>query len=464
MEGTPAGGSVAASAPAPAADAAAPAGEQSSLAGVLERADALAVASPADAEPLYRRIIAGEPDLVVTPADDVNAIKQAAIIGLADVLIKCNRASEVATLTKTLHGYFATIPKAKTAKLVRTVIDHVLASSVIVADGQSREEAKAAHVEMQADLCKQTIAWCRAEKRTFLRQRIQGRLASLQLEAEQYTAALSGITELLREVKRLDDKAHLLEVQLLECRAQHALRNGPKARAALTSARTTANAIYVPLTLQAAIDMQAGVVSAEEKDYKTAYSYFYEAFEGFSSLGDSRAVSNLKYMLLCKIMVDLPGDVVSLSSTVTALKHSGREVDAMKAVASAHSKRSLEGFEAALNEYDEELKQDATVRTHLTALYDTLLTGNLLRIIEPYSRVEIARVAELIKLPRPTVESKLSQLILDKKLKGILDQGAGCLVVFDEAPVAKTYQYGIDTLTNMDKVLNTLFEKAASLR
>lgn len=81
MEGTPAGGSVAASAPAPAADAAAPAGEQSSLAGVLERADALAVASPADAEPLYRRIIAGEPDLVVTPSDDVNAIKQAAIIG-----------------------------------------------------------------------------------------------------------------------------------------------------------------------------------------------------------------------------------------------------------------------------------------------------------------------------------------------------------------------------------------------
>lgn len=62
------------------------------------------------------------------------------------------------------------------------------------------------------------------------------------------------------------------------------------------------------------------------------------------------------------------------------------------------------------------------------------------------------------------MESKLSQLILDKKLKGILDQGAGCLVVFDEAPVAKTYQYGIDTLTNMDKVLNTLFEKAASLR
>lgn len=81
MDGTPDDGSAAASSRAPAAGAAAPPGEQSSLAGVLERADALAVASPADAEPLYRRIIDGESDLVVTPADDVNAMKQAAIIG-----------------------------------------------------------------------------------------------------------------------------------------------------------------------------------------------------------------------------------------------------------------------------------------------------------------------------------------------------------------------------------------------
>lgn len=122
-----------------------------------------------------------------------------------------------------------------------------------------------------------------------------------------YSDALALIGTLLRELKRLDDKNALMEVQLLESRVYHALRNLPKSRAALTSARTSANSIYCPPLMQAQLDMQSGILHAEEKDYKTAYSYFYETFEGFSSQDDPRAVLALKYMLLCKIMVNQVG-------------------------------------------------------------------------------------------------------------------------------------------------------------
>jgi hypothetical protein len=44
--------------------------------------------------------------------------------------------------------------------------------------------------------------------------------------------------------------------------------------------------------------------AADEKDFKTAYSYFYEAFEGYDSILSPKAVTPLKYMLMSKIMLN----------------------------------------------------------------------------------------------------------------------------------------------------------------
>jgi 26S proteasome regulatory subunit N6 len=411
---------------------------------------ALASATANRSESCLRAVIAG-PDPTPGPDEDVARLQETAVLALADLLVSDGRAGEIAPLAATLRPFFATIPKARTAKIVRGLLD-----AVAKADG---EDAAA----LQISLCHDTIAWCNEEKRTFLRQRVEGRLASLYLANARFSDALSVINNLLKEVKRLDDKAHLLEVQLVESRIHHALRNLPKARAALTSARTTANAIYVPLILQAEIDMQAGIIAAEEKDYKTAYSYFYEGFEGFMSLEDVRAVSNLKYMLLTKIMTGNAEDVPSIVHGSVALKYAGRQVDAMKSVASAHAARSLELFESTLVEYKAELSDDPIVHAHLNSLYDTLKEHNLARIIEPFSRVEISHVAHLINLPLDDVEHKLSQMILDKKLNGILDQGAGCLIVFDDAPLSTTYQASLDTLISIDNVVDSLFTAAAAM-
>ena len=53
-----------------------------------------------------------------------------------------------------------------------------------------------------------------------------------------------------------------------------------------------------------------------------------------------------------------------------------------------------------------ELSSDPTIRSHLAALYDTLLEQNLLRIVEPYSTVEIEHVAEMVGQGRQAVETK----------------------------------------------------------
>jgi 26S proteasome regulatory subunit N6 len=67
----------------------------------------------------------------------------------------------------------------------------------------------------QIAMCKDSIQWTIDTKRVFLRQRLQLRLYQLYLDTKEYEPALSGVAELLSEVKRLDDKSVLLEVPLL---------------------------------------------------------------------------------------------------------------------------------------------------------------------------------------------------------------------------------------------------------
>ena len=284
------------------------------------------------------------------------------------------------------------------------------------------------------------------------------------MEKQSYYDALNLINSLLKELKRLDDKLVLVEVQLLESRTYHALGNFAKGRAALTSARTSAASVYCPPRLQAGLDMQSGKLHAEDKDFNTAYSYFIEALEGYQSQDDAaKATSALQYMLLCKIMLNLVDDVNTLMGSKNALKHGGTALEAMKAVARAHSERSLEAYEKALSDYRHELGSDAFIRHHLRRLYDAMLEQNLIKVIEPFSRVEIAHIAKMVGLDTQQVERKLSQMILDKVIVGVLDQGAGCLLVFDEAERDAAYDAALETIEKLGTVVDVLYTNQASL-
>jgi len=311
-------------------------------------------------------------------------------------------------------------------------------------------------------LCRESIEWSKQEKRNVLRQKLETKLVGVLCDNGELQPALDMIKPLLREVKKLDDKELLVEIFLIESMCHYRQHNLPKSKSSLTAARTNANQIYILPSVQGRIDLLAGVLHTEENDHKTAFSYFLEAFENYASLDSPLAVLSLALMLLSKVMQGAPQDVTGILTNKTMMKYAERPlVEALRVIAVAFKERSLSDFTAARHKFETVLATDTLITEQLETLADTMLEQNLQRLLEPFSNVEIAHVAHLIGLPLDVVEKKLSQMILDRVLYGILDQGNGCLQIFEPSLADNTYANALSTMKQLDQTVSSLGDKVA---
>lgn len=379
---------------------------------------------------------------------------ESCLIELGHLYVVTNDKAKLREFIPSTTDYMMQFAKSKTAKVLKALIEDF--------------EQVPDSYDDQIYVCQKSIEFAKKEKRVFLQHALSIKLATLYYLKKQYKDSLDLNKELLREFKKLDDKPSLVDVHLLNSKVYHKLRNLAKSKASLTAARTAANSIYCPTATVAELDLMSGILHCEDKDYKTAFSYFYESFENFHNLSThtsyDKACIVLKYMLLSKIMLNLIDEVKTiLNAKYTKETYQSRGIDAMKEVAKAYNSRSLLDFNAAMRQYKEEIMGDELIRSHFNALYDTLLESNLCKIIEPFECVEISHISKMIGLDPQQIEGKLSQMILDKIFFGVLDQGNGWLYIYDTPHQDATYDCALELIGQLDTVVDQLYEKASTL-
>jgi len=392
-------------------------------------------------------------------------VKERAIYALSALLSASGLVLEVEALLVAIRSsrFFGRISKAKSGKMMRSLVSAVSPSSKGHRSGSSSASSTVDY-SVAIRVCSECVAWCVSEGRQFLRQQMECSLVGLLLSASLWQRVLSVLTRLLSEVKAVDDKHLLVELHLMESKLHHNLKNVAKAKAALTASRAAAHSIYIGPLVQAEMDEQAGSISAEEGDYKTAYSYFYEAFEGFDALKDRRAERALQYMLLTKILNDEPNDVRAVMAGKLAIKYQGDGIQIMAEIAASYRDRDLAAFDRiAASDKADSIRSDIVIQNKVDELKNKLLEQNLLRLLEPFERVEIEHIAKLIQLDTATVHRQLEHMILDKTLHGILDQGSGAVIVFDKDRHSNLYQNALDTVDQLGHAVDRLFEKANAL-
>jgi len=89
------------------------------------------------------------------------------------------------------------LPQSKTAKIVRTLFD--ITTKI---EGRNKD---------LIDLCHHIIDWCDKNSRSFLRMRIENKLASLYFSMDKYNDSLDVLKKLLHELKKKEDKNLMVE-------------------------------------------------------------------------------------------------------------------------------------------------------------------------------------------------------------------------------------------------------------
>ena len=379
------------------------------------------------------------------------------LTSLLKVYVEIGDQNKYKDLLEHLKPFFSEIPKARTAKLVRLVI-------------QSLRKVPATQA-LQVQLCNEWIQWAKTEERTLLRQRLETELSEILLEQGQYQEALNILQRLTNELRKVDHKSQLIEVHLIESRTFRGLGDFSRAKASLTAARTNAAAVYTPPLLQGQLDLESGILFNDDGDYRTASSYFAEAFDAFSNAGDVRAIDALKYRLLCRILDGKADEcqaieaaaAISLQNSKIGGIQKNEEIETMMKIAHASKDKSLHELVKVINECQSILDADPVVASNVKNLIDSLEEQHLLRIVKPYSAVQLTRIAELIKLDVDQVEAKLVQMILDQKLKASINQADGILNIFEDEEANELLTESIELIENMDGVVDALYNRCKLL-
>ena len=313
------------------------------------------------------------------------------------------------------------------------------------------------------NIAEEITKFCDETNNISMKSKIQTRLAEVYYIHENYSKALDICNKVIFDLKRYEDNDNLglIQLLLLESKIYYATNGISKAKASLTSVKTLITKVYVEPKLQANIDMHAGILAAYEKDFNLAYSYFFEAFDVYNIPSKKRRNKGLRafeYMILCKIVGGHIEEVNNVVLSKQGKDYYGPEVEALRSIESAVKEKSIKLLEDNIAK-NKKYFTDRVINYHISNLHNDLLEKNLIKIIKPYSVVEIDFVAKTIGLNYQDVLNRLRQMILDKKINGILDQGKGSLIIYDVDSANPYLDKSIETFKNLEKVVEALDKK-----
>ncbi|KXS18650.1 MGC97656 protein-like protein [Gonapodya prolifera JEL478] len=251
------------------------------------------------------------------------------------------------------------------------------------------------------------------------------KLAKLWLDRQEYNRLNRILRQLHQSVandKGSDDQRKgtlLLEIFAIEIQMHTETRNNKKLKQLYHQCLSVKSAIPHP-RIMGVIRECGGKMHMGEKEWEKAQTDFFEAFKNYDEAGSPQRIQCLKYLVLANMLTE--SQINPFDSQETKPYKNDSQIAAMTNLVNAYQRKDIREFEKILKENRESIMGDSFIRQYIDDVLRNIRLQVVIRLIKPYTRIEIPFVSKHLNISNHEVEDLLVSLILDQKIEGRIDQ------------------------------------------
>lgn len=257
------------------------------------------------------------------------------------------------------------------------------------------------------------------------------KLARLWLERKEYRQLTEKVRELHKACQREDGTddpskgTYSLEVYSLEILMYADTRNNKRLKALYQRALKVKSAVPHP-KIMGIIRECGGKMHMSEENWKGAQSDFFESFRNYDEAGSLQRIQVLKYLVLATMLSG--SNINPFDSQETKPYQNDPRISTMTDLVNAYQREDIHDYEKILKN-NQDLLQDPFIAENIDEVTRNVRTKAVVKLVAPYTRFTLAFISKQLKISLPEVQDIVGFLIVDKSLRGKINQQTGTVEI-----------------------------------
>ena len=171
------------------------------------------------------------------------------------------------------------------------------------------------------------------------------------------------------------------------------------------------------------------------ESWKEAQIDFFESFRNYDEAGSLQRIQVLKYLVLTTML--MKSDINPFDSQETKPYKNDPRISAMTDLVDAYQRDDIHRYESILQN-NKDVLADPFIAENIDEVTRNMRTKGVLKLIAPYTRFTLALIAKQLKISIAEVQDIVGFLIVDKKLKGKINQENGTVEIQSNSDIGRT--------------------------